>query len=81
MDPVLADIFVKEMRGHLGVIQQFLADGKAGRGIALGRGAALSRVPYATGKRPHGGLRARDESGYATRRATAPLLRVRRRNR
>ncbi|HXS79634.1 MAG TPA: Hpt domain-containing protein [Gammaproteobacteria bacterium] len=32
MDPVLADIFVKEMRGHLGVIRQFLATAKQGTG-------------------------------------------------
>ena len=32
MDPVLADIFVKEMRGHLGVIRQFLATAKPGTG-------------------------------------------------
>ena len=32
MDPVLADIFVKEMRGHLEVIREFLATAKAGRG-------------------------------------------------
>jgi chemosensory pili system protein ChpA (sensor histidine kinase/response regulator) len=32
MDPVLADIFVKEMRGHLGVIREFLAAAKPGRG-------------------------------------------------
>jgi chemosensory pili system protein ChpA (sensor histidine kinase/response regulator) len=32
MDPVLADIFVKEMRGHLGVIRQFLATVKPGTG-------------------------------------------------
>jgi chemosensory pili system protein ChpA (sensor histidine kinase/response regulator) len=33
MDPVLADIFVKEMRGHLGVIRQFLATVKPGTGL------------------------------------------------
>jgi chemosensory pili system protein ChpA (sensor histidine kinase/response regulator) len=32
MDPVLADIFVKEMRGHLGVIRQFLATAMPGVG-------------------------------------------------
>jgi len=32
MDPVLADIFVKEMRGHLDVIRQFLATAKQGAG-------------------------------------------------
>src|SRR5688572_23799292 len=32
MDPVLADIFVKEMRGHLAVIRQFLATVKPGTG-------------------------------------------------
>jgi chemosensory pili system protein ChpA (sensor histidine kinase/response regulator) len=32
MDPVLADIFVKEMRGHLDVIREFLATAKAGHG-------------------------------------------------
>ena len=32
MDPVLADIFVKEMRGHLAVIQQFLARAPLGTG-------------------------------------------------
>ena len=32
MDPVLADIFVKEMRGHLGVIRQFLAAAMPGAG-------------------------------------------------
>jgi chemosensory pili system protein ChpA (sensor histidine kinase/response regulator) len=32
MDPVLADIFVKEMRSHLGVIQQFLAKTRPGTG-------------------------------------------------
>ncbi len=32
MDPVLADIFVKEMRGHLGVIRQFLAKATRGAG-------------------------------------------------
>jgi chemosensory pili system protein ChpA (sensor histidine kinase/response regulator) len=32
MDPVLADIFVKEMRGHLGVIRQFLATARPGTG-------------------------------------------------
>ncbi|HSC16452.1 MAG TPA: Hpt domain-containing protein, partial [Gammaproteobacteria bacterium] len=32
MDPVLADIFVKEMRGHLDVIREFLATAKSGRG-------------------------------------------------
>jgi len=32
MDPVLADIFVKEMRGHLGVIRQFLAAATPGAG-------------------------------------------------
>jgi chemosensory pili system protein ChpA (sensor histidine kinase/response regulator) len=30
MDPVLADIFVKEMRGHLGVIRRFLAAARPG---------------------------------------------------
>jgi chemosensory pili system protein ChpA (sensor histidine kinase/response regulator) len=33
MDPVLADIFVKEMRGHLGVIRQFLTTVKPGTGL------------------------------------------------
>jgi chemosensory pili system protein ChpA (sensor histidine kinase/response regulator) len=33
MDPVLADIFVKEMRGHLAVIQQFLARTPLGTGF------------------------------------------------
>jgi len=33
MDPVLADIFVKEMRGHLGVIRQFLAAARPGTGL------------------------------------------------
>ncbi len=32
MDPVLAEIFVKEMRGHLAVIRQFLATVKSGTG-------------------------------------------------
>jgi chemosensory pili system protein ChpA (sensor histidine kinase/response regulator) len=32
MDPVLADIFVKEMRGHLGVIRQFLDGARPGTG-------------------------------------------------
>jgi chemosensory pili system protein ChpA (sensor histidine kinase/response regulator) len=32
MDPVLADIFVKEMRGHLGVIRQFLDTAIPGTG-------------------------------------------------
>ncbi len=32
MDPVLADIFVKEMRGHLGVIRQFLEGTTPGGG-------------------------------------------------
>ncbi len=32
MDPVLADIFVKEMRGHLGVIRQFLTTVTPGAG-------------------------------------------------
>jgi len=32
MDPVLADIFVKEMRGHLAVIEQFLARTPSGTG-------------------------------------------------
>jgi chemosensory pili system protein ChpA (sensor histidine kinase/response regulator) len=32
MDPVLADIFVKEMRGHLDVIRQFLAAASPGAG-------------------------------------------------
>jgi chemosensory pili system protein ChpA (sensor histidine kinase/response regulator) len=32
MDPVLADIFVKEMRGHLDVIRQFLATAAPGAG-------------------------------------------------
>jgi chemosensory pili system protein ChpA (sensor histidine kinase/response regulator) len=32
MDPVLADIFVKEMRGHLAVIQRFLSKAEPGRG-------------------------------------------------
>jgi chemosensory pili system protein ChpA (sensor histidine kinase/response regulator) len=32
MDPVLADIFVKEMRGHLEVIREFLETAKPGRG-------------------------------------------------
>jgi chemosensory pili system protein ChpA (sensor histidine kinase/response regulator) len=30
MDPVLADIFVKEMRGHLGVIRRFLGEARPG---------------------------------------------------
>ncbi len=38
MDPVLADIFVKEMRGHLAVIQEFLA------------AAANRPPPYAVGE-------------------------------
>ena len=37
MDPVLADIFVKEMRGHLEVIRQFLAAATPGGGAALRR--------------------------------------------
>jgi chemosensory pili system protein ChpA (sensor histidine kinase/response regulator) len=32
MDPVLADIFVKEMRGHLGVIREFLEAAAPGTG-------------------------------------------------
>ena len=32
MDPVLADIFVKEMRGHLGVIREFLDGARPGTG-------------------------------------------------
>jgi chemosensory pili system protein ChpA (sensor histidine kinase/response regulator) len=32
MDPVLVDIFVKEMRGHLDVIRQFLATARPGAG-------------------------------------------------
>jgi chemosensory pili system protein ChpA (sensor histidine kinase/response regulator) len=38
MDPVLADIFVKEMRGHLSVIHEFLA------------AAATRPAPYAVGE-------------------------------
>jgi chemosensory pili system protein ChpA (sensor histidine kinase/response regulator) len=38
MDPVLADIFVKEMRGHLAVIEEFLA------------AAANQSAPYAVGE-------------------------------
>ena len=37
MDPVLADIFVKEMRGHLEVIRQFLAAVTPGGRAALRR--------------------------------------------
>jgi chemosensory pili system protein ChpA (sensor histidine kinase/response regulator) len=33
MDPVLADIFVKEMRSHLGVIRQFLSSAHPGAGL------------------------------------------------